>query len=295
VKTSGPTSSGFAVCVANGTKIYCGYGMSGANYYDEWKVYDTLTRTWSNLSTTNGPGSRSNMVGVVSNGVIYVGLGETTGPVYKDDWYTYTIATDTWASMSKTNGPTARGYASAAVNAGKIYVGLGYDGSSALDSWYVYDIAGGTWSQPMSTTDAPPGTYSASCVAHNGVVYVGLGYVAARTDNWYTYTIATNTWASMSKTSGPTARNRAAIAVDTQTSEIYCGTGVGDSGNLDTWYKYSISGGTWASVSNTSGPTARGAASAAYANGRVYCGLGADDNWYTFTVSGKRYYYLYTK
>jgi N-acetylneuraminic acid mutarotase len=136
----------FPASFVSGNKAYLltgGVAPSGVNETDQMWRFDPVTQQWDAKAAFGG-GGRQACFAFASNGLAYVGGGQTSyTTVYQDMWQ-YNIATDKWTKVG--NAPLlGPAWSSAFVIGNNAYVGLGAaftsTGLTGTDSFYRYRIA----------------------------------------------------------------------------------------------------------------------------------------------------------
>jgi N-acetylneuraminic acid mutarotase len=174
-----------------------GYAVTGSlsngQPTDEAYQYDPITDTWTTL--TDFPGlARSYGIGVVTNGIAYLGFGATNTQYLRDLW-SFDAFTQTWTQLANCSCLGRRHPAMIATNT-KIYVGMGDNASGDQNDWWMYDIALNSWTQ---LADMPgPERHHPFMFNTGGELFAGLGHSGNIIYNdWYKLDTITNTWNEM--------------------------------------------------------------------------------------------------
>jgi N-acetylneuraminic acid mutarotase len=140
-----PAALIFPTSFVSGNKAYVltgGVAPSGVNETNQMWCFDPVTEHWDAKAAFGG-GGRQACFAFATNGVAYVGGGQTSyTTVYQDMWQ-YNIAADKWTAAGNTPflGPA---WSSAFVVGNNAYVGLGAaftsTGLTGIDSFYRYGM-----------------------------------------------------------------------------------------------------------------------------------------------------------
>lgn len=242
--------------------------------------------TFGQLQAVNGewlqlsemPTPRSEIDGVVYNGVIYVAGGFYDGSSTSGAFEAYHIEEDRWEILPDMPQP-AHHPAVTAAN-GKIYASGGWynfgENQQNLTSFWAYSIEDGEWIQK---SDMPYTRGAHRKVHYNGGIYVISG-AGGEPANIVRYDIESDNWEVLD-TQLDLVRDHTAITTADEYVYIISGRGAGteqqraDRFNLETYEFEPL----------PDIPTPRGGHTAEYANGRVYViggEVGGDDP-YTLT------------
>ncbi len=155
--------------------------------------YDPVANTWTTLSAFPGP-ARSFGIGVVNNGIAYLGFGAGFSN-YLNDLWSYDATTNTWTELASCGCSGRRHPAMMAVG-DKIYVGLGDDASGDRNDFWMYDITLNTWTQIASLPGSArhhPYMFTAA-----GEAFAGMGHRGSVIfKDWYKLDATNNTWTQM--------------------------------------------------------------------------------------------------
>ncbi|XP_037046810.1 kelch-like protein 10 isoform X2 [Bradysia coprophila] len=153
---------------AVGHKIYIIGGFDGENYFNTCRVYDTLNRSWQEISPMH---SRRCYVSVVElNGLIYA-MGGFNGEIRMSSVERYDPATNQWSLIESMN--YVRSDAHACVVNNKIYIIGGFTGQFCLQTAETYDPNTSKWTNIASMSVRRSGT---ACIGYNGFVYAIGGF-----------------------------------------------------------------------------------------------------------------------
>ena len=279
-----PGRAGAFSFAINGTG-YVGAGLanSNGNGNDVWQ-YDTLTRTWSQVSDFPGKARFYSSSFVVGNNA-YVCTGNTDGEFYsdvKENWQ-YNQQTNVWTKKANFPGK-ARVSAVAGTANGMGYVGTGAgENKNGTNDWWEYNPASDVWTQKASLPGSPKAGAAAFVAASTvGVekIYVCTGAnsvdlpggVNYFNDLWE-YNPSTNKWrqrANLLATPrvfpvGISGVNNGIVATGITNACQY--------GKLNDCWQYLQSSNTWQQLPNV--PGARWAAIGFALGNTPYIGTGA--------------------
>lgn len=172
-----------------------GYSVTGTNASGNitktFYQYDPVLDAWTTL--TDFPGeARSYAIGVVNNGLAYMGFGFGVTQRLNDLWR-YDDQIDQWTQMASCPCSGRTHPAMIALN-NKIYVGLGSNGQN-LNDWWEYNITSDSWTQ-MSNLPGPVRHHPYQFTA-GGEVYAGLGHGTGIYKDWFKLDTTLNTWTAM--------------------------------------------------------------------------------------------------
>ena len=247
-------------------KGYVGAGLPNynGNGNDVWQ-YDTLTRTWSQVSDFPGKARFYSSSFVVDNNA-YVCTGNIDGDFYndvKENWQ-YNQQTNVWTKKAYFPGKARSSAVAGAVN-GKGYVGTGAgENKNGTNDWWEYNPASDLWTQKASF----PGSPKAGAAAFVAASTVGVQkiYVCAGADgvdldgginvvnDLWEYNPSTDNWRQRANLPAP---SRAFAVGITGVDHGIVGTGYinpGSTGKLNDCWQYLQSSNTWQQLSNVPGP-----------------------------------------
>ncbi len=223
------------------------------------EVYDPSSKKWSpaaalpeplysiNLATVGG---KLFVVGALSAGDVAVGRG-----------YSYDPAADQWTLIAAMPSGSERGAAMVASVDSVIYLAGGLRGGVAVGDFAAYDTVADSW----STLPALP-----LPVDHGVGAVVGGVFFAVAASSLQSFDFTLAVWSP--KTSMPTARHDAAIAVSNET--IIVAGGEDDDGPVGATERYQPALDRWSLLAPM--PTPRHGMGAAVVNGLIYVPGGAD-------------------
>ncbi|KAJ6643055.1 Kelch-like protein 10 [Pseudolycoriella hygida] len=151
-----------------GYKIYVIGGFDGNSYFNSCRVYDTLNKSWQEISPMH---SRRGYVSVVElNGFIYA-MGGFDGEIRLDSVEKYDSSTNQWSLIENMN--SARSDAHACVLNKKIYIVGGFTGQIILQTAEMFDPNTGKWTNIANMATRRSGV---ACVGYNGLLYAMGGF-----------------------------------------------------------------------------------------------------------------------
>jgi N-acetylneuraminic acid mutarotase len=279
-----PGRAGAFSFAINGTG-YVGAGLPDDNGSgnDVWQ-YDTLTRTWSQVSDFPGKAHFYSSSFVVGNNA-YVCTGNTDGEFYndvKENWQ-YNQQTNVWTKKANFPGKARSAAVAGAVN-GKGYLGTGArENKNGTNDWWEYDPASDSWTQKASLPGSPKAG-AASFVAASTVgvqkIYVCTGANSVDLDGGLTvsndlweYNPSTDNWRQRANL--PASPRAFAVGISGVNNGMV-GTGLvnaGQYGKLNDCWQYLQSSNTWQQLPNV--PGARWAAIGFALGNTPYIGTGA--------------------
>lgn len=171
-----------------------GYSATGTdstgNETKTFYQYDPAQDAWTSL--TDFPGeARSFAIGVVNNGLAYLGFGR--GVQYLNDLWRYDAQSAQWTQLASCPC-SGRTHPALVTLDNKIYMGLGSDGQS-LNDWWEYNISSDSWTQ-MANLPGPARHHPYQFTA-GGEVFAGLGHGNGIFKDWYKLDTSSNTWTAM--------------------------------------------------------------------------------------------------
>lgn len=228
--------------------IYIAGGMKGTQEINDLKVYNPLTKQWTNKTSMRT--AKSSYVAETVNGKLYIISGvvnnSTTITKVVEE---YDPVTDIWTT--KANIPTGRHAAAVASFNNKIYVFGGRDSMqvSSIDKVEEYDPLTDTWS---TKTPMPTPRRNAKAVTLNGKIYVlgGSGADVSATNKVEVYDPITDTW----ETKADMLKARGGHAAVIQNNEIYVFGGTSRTQLAESTERYNPITNTW-NIVNSSKPS----------------------------------------
>lgn len=288
-----PQGRACATCfvVSNQAYVFAGRDSEGACTNDMWR-YTPATDSWENLGATPLL-PRMNATACVHGGQVFIGLGFNgkygVDSTYLQDWWTYTPATGTWLRLA--DYPNAyTDAATAFADDTELYVGYGFCWNYRRDMFrYTIDIDRWDSIDVGATYDGYPtrsfGGTGSSC---QGRHFMGTGY-RRQSLNWWAELVGGTHWEKRCAVPGQKRTLAASAATD---NYIYlCGGlhygGVNTTGSvLQDIRRYNPATDEWQWVGVMPGGLFNHICFAI--GGKVYWGLGEDDNWQV----NKQMYYI---
>jgi N-acetylneuraminic acid mutarotase len=246
------------------------YVVGGSKLY----TFNPVTKEWIKKADFPGP-VRTYAATFESGGKLYFGFGEKSfnGVNYNDLW-TYDPASNQWNFLM--NAPIQTRSRLVAVTLGsKAYIGFGYSNNSQTiyyrDLWS-FDPADKSWTS-LSNPVATPGLSNPTGFAINGKVYILL----VSKEMWE-YNPSTAGWTPKKSISMSSYSLNPAVVIGSS-AIVFGGSQYGGANNV---YQYDPSIDQW-HRRQTISATGRRGETAAFANGKVYYGLGANTNANSYT------------
>jgi len=256
--SNAPTARFGHTAVWTGTSmlVWGGMNFSIPAYFNDGRIYDPATDTWTAMNTAGAPSKRyvHTAVWTGTKMIVWGGYGGLLPSPVLNTGGIYDPATDTWTAMSTINAPSARYLFSAVWTGTKMIVWGGSDDTNYLNTGGIYDPATDTWTT-MNTASAPSARESHKAVWTGTKMLVWGGRDSVFLNTGGIYDPATDTWTTMSTTDAPSARSLHA-AVWTGTKMVVWGGY--DFTYLDTGGIYDSATDTWTTMSTTNAPSARG-------------------------------------
>ncbi len=173
-----------AIAFVFGTNIFVGTGDNGSTMYDDFKVFNPGSNSWS--SGPFFPYKAKDLVVFNASGYSYAGVGYYYSSFFGTylDNAVYKFDGSTWTSSAIFPGEERLGAIAFGIN-GKGYVGLGkpYTANYFTDLWE-YNPATNTWGQQ---TSCPVGRAYATAFTINNKGYVCTGYNGADLKDLYAF------------------------------------------------------------------------------------------------------------
>ena len=262
--------------------VFAGRDSTGAAHNDLWR-YSPATDSWTQLGET--PLShRVHAAACVKDGKVYMGLGFLgrygQDTCYLRDWWEYIPATNTWTRLADyPNEYTDR--ATAFAGEGELYVGYGFSWNYRRDM-FRYDIATNRWDSidvGVAFHGYPTRSFGGTGTTCRGRHFMGTGYYR-RSLNWWAELVDGTHWEQRAAVPGRTRTLAASAATD---KYIYlCGGihygGVNTNGEvLQDVLRYDPQKDSWQWVAVMPQRLLNHVCFAV--NGKVYWGLGEDEDW----------------
>ena len=279
-----------AACFVIDGDAYVFGGRDSKGHYcnDLWR-YSPASDTWTDLGTTPLT-ARVNPTACVCGDKVYLGLGFKGGRYDKDslylrDWWEYTPATKQWKALSNyPNHYTDR--ATSFVGEGALYVGYGFCWNYRRDM-FRYDIATNRWDSVDVGVDFhgyPTRSFGGTGCTCAGRHFMGTGYYR-HSINWWAEFLPEGRWVKRKEAPGRTRTLAASAATNRY---IYlCGGmhygGVNTQGEiLEDMWRYDPNKDSW---QRTTVMPKRLMNHICFAsNGKVYFGLGEDEDFQTNNI-----------
>ena len=236
--------------------------MPATEYTDELWAFDLRCGSWTQLTSTGGPGvrARSAMVTSADGDKAYLFGGRirsgSTYTNYADVWE-LDLSSLSWREITTSGtGPTPRSQAVIAHDATRnrlvVFGGnisadpLSIEGSD--DTWAV-DLSSGAWSRIAE--DSPPTRRYAHAAAHQGDTFYVFGgspnFFGPFTNDVWALDLATDTWSPVSGggPGTPASRFGAALFAAGDQLVMVAGHDATDLGNVNDIWVLDIASGTW--------------------------------------------------
>jgi hypothetical protein len=296
---SGRYGAAFVYDVADSQAVLFGGCGSTCPLSDTWK----FTGSWTQLSPSTNPSARwgAAMAYDSTDGYVVLFGGWSTAGEQSDTWK---FLTGAWSTLSPANHPTATIDAILTNDPGQSAVDLigGIRGPNQIDGEVAWEYSGGTWTQYTSayylpSAQIPVPRFGGAMAYDPSLGYAllvggcapsligGCGPLQGAGDAWL---FQNGTWRQTTSSPGP--RWGAALSFDGASGDFILFGGCASTSNScnaqwsDTW---TFDGQSWASLSLSTHPTARGEAGMAYDAddhttilfGGVGCGGVCQDTW----------------
>lgn len=300
--TSQPVARNYHTAIWTGSEMIVWGGFDGTSYYGNGGRYNPATDSWTAIAAglSNEPAARQNH-SAVWTGTEMIVWGGDNGTSYFSDGGRYTPITNTWTTMSSTNAPSARSFHSATWSGNGEMVIWGGTNGTVLNTGARYSPTANTWTATPTSTGVPAARYghTATMSVINGlyrlIIWGGTnGSSDLASGGMLNLSLGTPTWQATSTTSSPSARSNHS-AIWTGSKMIVWG-GRSGSSYLNSGYTFTppsthtagtTGGGTWASITSASAPTARMAHTAVWNGQEMLIWGGYDGSSYLAT--GGRY------
>uniref|UniRef100_A0A1B0CT80 BACK domain-containing protein n=1 Tax=Lutzomyia longipalpis TaxID=7200 RepID=A0A1B0CT80_LUTLO len=178
--------------IAIGEKIYCIGGFNGSEYFNNCRIFDTVTRTWHPMAPMNV--RRCYVSVALLNGNIYA-MGGFDGSVRHRTCEMYDLKTNLWTFVAQMN--SQRSDACATVMDGRIYILGGFNGHECMNTAEVYDAELNAWSLIPQMIHRRSGL---KCIAHHGRIYAIGGFNGlVRLKHCEQFNPTTDTWSPIAE------------------------------------------------------------------------------------------------
>jgi hypothetical protein len=274
---------------AGGALVYPGqgdfiYAFQGGTTYTFWR-YSISGNSWATMTVapyTTGGVAHGGALASTGGDFIY-GL-EGNG---QNEFARYSISAGTWTTMATTPGGVSNGGA-------LVYPGTGdfiyaFRGSTTT-TFLRYSISGNTWvssaGSPTIVAPAPAPVVLGSALVSTGGDYI-YAFRGNNTTDFWRYSISGNTWVSSAVS--PTIVASALAAVTSGGNLVSTG---GDyiyafQGGTTTFWRYSISGNSWTTMTVTPGTIAYSATLVYPGTGDyIYAFQGGTTTFWRYSISG---------
>ena len=272
-------------CVCEGKAYVFGGRDAGKTYLNDLWQYDPTTDTWTDLGAAPMK-ARVKAAMACCEDKIYVGLGYSVKKAYRDsayqqDWYEYTPATASWKQLKDFPSASTVDAHCFALN-GKIYVLYGFGYSFTRDIW-AYNIAEDTWTLAADDWHRAQRNFGGCGAYLNGLYYYGTGYDTHNLTQWFAADIENNRWTECTSVPGK-GRQLSACAASNDCVYLFGGryfAGDMTGGEIfDSYLRYVPDKNQWEWCGSM--PCGRAENQIAFSiDGKVYFGLGEDDNGQT--------------
>jgi len=189
-----------------------GYVVGGAPGVDQTFYYDTLAKSWTQVSNYPGTPTDGTMVGLSVNDTGYVGTGTGWGNKFDSTMWRYDPVNDTWLKRAHFPG-TPRAYAIGFTIGRMCFIGVGIGGTPGgtgfpQNDFYEYDTWKNKWTKVTSTY---PGSGSALCVSFvigdkayvgGGLIINGSGSITGVAKDFWEYDTTSKVWTQVADFGG---------------------------------------------------------------------------------------------
>eukprot|EP01132_Coremiostelium_polycephalum_P008012 gene8012-9857_t len=175
--------------------IFGGSTIDG-NVTNDFYSFHFATRTWTLITSSNGPMIRTQHSAVLFNNSMYI-FGGTSASGPKNDLFVYSFDTQMWSEVStEGNKPTPRFGHSAVVDGNQMFIfGGNTSDSNATNELYCLNLDSKVWSLISSSGAASARSFHTATV-HRGVMWVigGQDSNSNLLDDIHCYSIPNNNW-----------------------------------------------------------------------------------------------------
>jgi N-acetylneuraminic acid mutarotase len=188
--------------------IWGGLDSFGVNLNTGY-AYDPVLDTWSTITTTNAPISRSYHTAVWTGSEMIIWGGYGAGPTVFNTGARYNPITDIWTPITTTDAPLPRCNHTAIWTGSEMIVwgGAGASSGTITNTGARYNPITDIWT-PITTTDAPLPrcNHTAIWTGSEMIVWGGYGADLIVFNTGGIYDPQTDTWSDISITNAPSAR-----------------------------------------------------------------------------------------
>jgi N-acetylneuraminic acid mutarotase len=205
VAASGLAGRFYHTAVTDGTRAYIWGGQGSAvTFYNDGRIYDPLSNSWSTITTAGAPGVRTRHVSVWAGDKLFV-WGGYNGSTYLGDGGLYDPATNSWTPINSNNAPTSRMDAVAVWTGNRVVIWGGYAGGH-LDTGASYFPQTDTWVSTATGSGCPDGRRSTAADWNGTYMIVWGGDKLTYLDDGGRYNPSGNSWSSIPTAGAPTER-----------------------------------------------------------------------------------------
>jgi N-acetylneuraminic acid mutarotase len=270
--------TGHASVVSNNL-IYIIGGQGSFTYFNDVWVFDTITRSWSEVSYSGSFTARFVHSATLHDNIIYI-IGGWAGNGAFGDVVIFNIATSTFSTVSVSGSFPARWSHTATLVGNSIYVIGGYS-DTFLNDVQVFDISTSTWSQ-ITYSGSFTGREGARAVLFQNCIYVlgGNNVLGANSNlnDINKFTIATRTWNQISYSGTFTGRSWFGAVLYNNCIYVISGSSSNyDSHVLNDVQQFNLLTNTWSQVLFNGSYAGRWQISAVLVGSTIY-GIGGQTN-----------------
>ncbi len=284
-------------------------GWNGTDLSGTWS-FDPVSRTWSEIST-HAPRARGDAAFAYDAWLnVFVLFGgwyeEPLGTYHRlsDTWHFY-LANATWIPIEPPEAPAPRSDSAFAFDAlHRVFVLFGgFNGASFLaDTWY-YSAGSERWTSVATAGSPGPradgriayGQSSGEFYLFGGNDYSGPNFTFHHLNDSWKFQVDQSRWTAIDQSGGPSARDYAVLAFDTNSGNFLLLGGFGESTILGDLWAFNPSLERWSEVQPANPPEPRFAAVGGFDPVQnvflIFGGLGNQgllaDTW-LFSLSGGR-------
>jgi len=233
-------------------------------YSDETWMYSYSDNLWVRLSPSSTPSGRQlHSMAYDSESDRVILFGGATVPntwTVSDETWAYDAKNNLWTNMTTGLKPSARCMHSMAYDSQSDRVILfgGYGMGSNAETW-AYDFNSNTWTD-MNPSPHPSARNSQGTAYDSAsdrvILFGGSTSGGVPSDETWAYDFNSNSWTIMNPSAKPSARERHAMAYDSQSDRVVLFGGWQGTTNDETW-GYDFNSDTWTSMDPNTKPTAR--------------------------------------
>ncbi len=272
-----------AVWTGNKMIVWGGINASG-NFVNTGGRYCAAPCTddsWTAMSTTNAPSTRSFAASVWTGSELIVWGGTNDGSGFADlnTGGRYNPTTDSWTATTTTSAPLARCFHRGVWTGTEMIVWGGADNNfTAFNTGGRYNPLTDTWTA-TSTTGAPSARYYFAAVWTGSQMVVWGGNAAGvYTNTGGKYSPSTNTWTATTTTNAPTARFRPSGIWTGTEMIVWGGWDQTNHINFNSGGRYNPSADSWTATTTTNAPAGRFDHSAVWTGTEMIVWGGLSDN-----------------